>query len=254
VWAWAASPGQEGAVGPAVTANPSSSYLCQLSQSGSQAATLADTTGSTADGIGLLQPQSTSLEAALASAVEQGMQQGRLALLQALLPRHLAIPGTYYCPPQAVRMRAYRQERRQAAASSQALLARPVTVSKLVQPLTRLQACSEASVFMREARESWQPTLHMMGFDVGKELQEDALLGDSGDVPGLVPTGERSFDFMQKEVHTQLAHLPARERDTILGVLADFEPTVFETREMPRTSPRRSDMIWIFLNDRVHDP
>ena len=135
--------------------------------------------------------------------------------------------------------RAYRQERRQAAAFSQALLARPVTVSKLVQPLTRLQACSEASVFLWEARESWQPTLHMMGFDVGKELPEDALLGDSGDIPGLVPTGERSVDFIQKEVHTQFAHLSARKMDIILGVLAGFEPTVFETREMPRMSPRR---------------
>ena len=82
-----------------------------------------------------------------------------------------------------------------------------------------------------------------MGFDVGKELPEDALLGDSGDVPGLVSTGERSFDFIRKEVHTQLAHLPARERDIILGVLAVFEPTVFETREMPRMAPcRQYDM------------
>ena len=109
----------------------------------------------------------------------------------------------------------------------------------LVQPLMRLQACSEASVFMRESRESWQPTLHTMGFDVGKELPEDALLGDISDIPGLVLTGERSFDFIQKEVHTQLAHLLARERDIILGVLAGFEPTVFETREMPRVAPRR---------------
>ena len=70
-------------VGSAVTAIPSSLYLCQLSQSGSQAATLADATGPTADGIGLLKPKRTSLEAALALAVEQGMQQGRLALLQA---------------------------------------------------------------------------------------------------------------------------------------------------------------------------
>jgi len=133
--------------------------------------------------------------------VEQLMQQGRLALSQAPLPRHLAIPGTYYCPSPAVGARAYRQEQRQAAVSSQALLARLVIVSKLVQPLTRLQACSEASVFMREARESWQPTLHMVGFDVGKEMPEDARLGDSGDIPGLVLTGERSFDFIQKEVH-----------------------------------------------------
>jgi len=92
---------------------------------------------------------------------------------------------------------------------------------------------------MREARESCQPTLHMMSFDVGKELPEDALLGDSGDIPGLVLTGERSLDFIQKEVHTQLAHLSARERDIILGVLAGFEPTVFETRGMPRMAPRR---------------
>jgi len=73
VWAWAAAPGQDGAVGSAVTALPSSSYLCQLSQSGSQAATLADTTGPTPDGNELLQPKSTLLEVALALAVEQGM-------------------------------------------------------------------------------------------------------------------------------------------------------------------------------------
>jgi hypothetical protein len=79
----------------------------------------------------------------------------------------------------------------------------------------------------------------MMSFDVGKELPEDALLGDSGDIPGLVLTGERSLDFIQKEVHTQLAHLSARKRDIILGVLAGFEPTVLETREMPRMAPRR---------------
>jgi len=92
----------------------------------------------------------------------------------------------------------------------------------------------------------------MMDFDVGKELPEDALLGDTGDIPGLVPTGERSFDFIQKEVHTQLDHLSTRERDIILEVLAGFEPTVFETREMP---DRRhvADMIWISLDDRVHD-
>ena len=64
-----------------------------------------------------------------------------------------------------------------------------------------------------------------MGFDVGTELPEDALLGDSGDIPGLVLTGERSFDFIQKErkgAYTQLAHLSAWERDIILGVLAGF--------------------------------
>jgi len=166
------------------------------------------------------------------------MQQGRLALSQAPLPRHLAIPDTYYCPPPAVGARAYRQENRQGAVSSQALLVRPVTVSKLVQPLTRLQACSKASVFMREVRESWHPTLLMMGFDVEKELPEDALLGISGDIPGLVPTVERSFDFIQKEVHTQLAHLLARERDIILRVLAGFEPTVLEMREIPRMASR----------------
>jgi len=62
--------------------------LCELSQSGSQAATLADTTGPTTVSTGLLKPTSTSLEAALALAMEQGMQQGRLALSQAPLPQH----------------------------------------------------------------------------------------------------------------------------------------------------------------------
>ena len=51
--------------------------------------------------------------------------------------QHLAIPCTYYCPPPAVGARTYHQERRQAVESSQALLARPETVSKLVKLLTR---------------------------------------------------------------------------------------------------------------------
>ena len=59
-------------------------------------------------------------------------------------------------------------------------------------------ACSEASLFLWEARESWQPTLHMMGLDVGKELTEDALLGESSDIPGLVPTGEHLLTSSRK--------------------------------------------------------
>ena len=198
VWAWAGAPGQVGVVGSASVAIPSESYLCQLSQSGSQATTLADIRGPTADHTGLLQTQSTSLNALLALTVEQGMQQERLALSQAPLPLHLAIPGTYYCPPPTVGARVYHQERRQAMASSQALLARQETVFRLVQQLTRLQACSEASLFLWEARESWQPTLHMMGLDLGKELTEDALLGESSDIPGLVPTGERLLTSSRK--------------------------------------------------------
>ena len=105
---------------------------------------------------------------------------------------------------------------------------------------------------MRDSRESWQPTLDMMGFDVGKELPEDALLGDSGDIPAFMPTGERYFDFIQKEVHTQLAHLSARERDIILGVLALLNQQYLK-RGRCLGWRHVADMRWIFLNDRVHD-
>jgi len=48
---------------------------------------------------------------------------------------------------------------------------------------------------------------------VGPELPEDALLGDKGNTPGLVPTGERSFDF----IYTISASTSTGERNNFGG-------------------------------------
>jgi len=81
-----------------------------------------------------------------------------------------------------------------------------------------------------------RPKVHMIG-DVGKELPEDAELEDlvDMDIPGLVTPGEWSFDFVEEEVREQLSHLSR----TIVGILGTYEPTVFETREMPRLVQHR---------------
>ena len=59
------------------------------------------------------------------------------------------------------------------------------------------------------------------------------------DIPGLVAPGERSSDFVEAEVREQLSHLSRQKQDTIGGTLGTYEPTVFETREMPRLAPHR---------------
>ena len=59
------------------------------------------------------------------------------------------------------------------------------------------------------------------------------------DIPGIVAPGERSFDFVEAEVREQLIHLSRQKQDTIVGILGTYEPTVFETREMPRLAPHR---------------
>ena len=80
-----------------------------------------------------------------------------------------------------------------------------------------------------------RPKVHMIG-DVGKELLEDAELENlvDMDIPGLVVPGERSFNFVESEVQEQLSHISRQKQDTIVGVLGTYEPTVFETHEMPR--------------------
>ena len=51
--------------------------------------------------------------------------------------------------------------------------------------------------------------------------------------------GERSFDFEEAEVREQLSHLSRQKQDTIVGIFGTYEPTVFETREMPHLAPHR---------------
>jgi len=84
------------------------------------------------------------------------------------------------------------------------------------------------------------PNVHTIG-DVGKELPEDAELENlvDMDIPGLVTPGERSFDFVEAEVQEQLSRLSSQKQDTIVRILGTYEPTVFETREMPRLAPHR---------------
>jgi len=48
---------------------------------------------------------------------------------------------------------------------------------------------------------------------------------------------ERSFEFVEAKVREQLSHLSRQKQDTIVGILGTYEPTVFETREMPRLAP-----------------
>ena len=55
----------------------------------------------------------------------------------------------------------------------------------------------------------------------------------------LIPPGERSFDFMESEVRAQLGHLSQDMTRDILHILRGYEPTVFETRTIPRLAPHR---------------
>ena len=82
--------------------------------------------------------------------------------------------------------------------------------------------------------------VHMIG-DVGKELPGDAELENlvDMDIPGLVAPGDRLFDFVEDELE-QFSHLSRQKQDTIVGILGTYEPTVFETREMPRLAPHRT--------------
>ena len=97
-----------------------------------------------------------------------------------------------------------------------------------------------------EARH-FQPTVvgtlgpFMLG-DFGKELPEDSHLVDLLDpeIPGLsTPPDRSSFDFVTSEVRAQLGHLSFQKQEDILTLLRGYEDTVFETRTMPRMSPRR---------------
>jgi len=78
----------------------------------------------------------------------------------------------------------------------------------------------------------------MLG-DVAKEFPEDEELNNYIDVEisGLNPPTERSFDFVEAEVHTQLSHLSRMKQDAIVSLLETYEPAVFETHTMPRLAP-----------------
>jgi len=87
--------------------------------------------------------------------------------------------------------------------------------------------------------------------DVAKELPEDAELENlvDMDIPGLVTPGERSFDFVEAKVRDQLSYLFLQKQDVIVGILGGYEPTIFETREMPRLAPNPVSQKW---KEHVH--
>jgi len=59
------------------------------------------------------------------------------------------------------------------------------------------------------------------------------------EIPGLVPPVARAFDFVEAEVRAQLGDLSKQKQVDIIRLLEDYEPTVFETRNMPRLAPHR---------------
>ena len=80
--------------------------------------------------------------------------------------------------------------------------------------------------------------LHVLDF--AKELPEDAEI-DLGDIPGVAPVDKPSFAFVEDDVRTHLAYLPAAQVDEVVRRLQVFESDVFETRTMPRPAPERPD-------------
>jgi len=82
--------------------------------------------------------------------------------------------------------------------------------------------------------------LHMLG-DVSKELPEDGEFEGLVDmeIPGLVPPVARAFDFVEAEVRAQLGDLSKQKQADIIRLLESYEPTVFETRDMPQLAPHR---------------
>ena len=50
---------------------------------------------------------------------------------------------------------------------------------------------------------------------------------------------------MEAEVREQLSHLFRQKQDTIVGILGVYEPTVFETREMPHLAPHHHQDLHI---------
>ena len=147
-----------------------------------------------------------ALQEMLAAAVEIGLERARIhAISETPLSSRLAIPQLQYIVPGTAGC--HRRERRQSALTTK----------------------------------TWaRHGLHMLG-DVGKELPEDSELDRFQDaqIPGLVePTG-RAFDFVEKEVRAQLKHVSSDMQEDIIRILEGFEPTVFETRVMPRLPPFR---------------
>ena len=59
------------------------------------------------------------------------------------------------------------------------------------------------------------------------------------DIPGLVSPTTRAFHFVRTKVCVHLGDLSRKKQDVIVRILEGYEPTVFETRDMPRLVPHR---------------
>ena len=113
-----------------------------------------------------------------------------------------------------------------------------------------LKVRNENKIFKVNRRVSEPAVRHALGVITGyadKSLPEDEELVLE-DIPGLnlpppstSPQGSTpsAFSFIELEVHTNLAHMSAAVREGVIQRLRTYEPTVFETRKLPRLAPRR---------------
>ena len=62
------------------------------------------------------------------------------------------------------------------------------------------------------------------------------------EIPGLVQPVARAFDFVEAEVRAQLGDLSKQKKADVIRLLEGYEPTIFETRGMPRLAPHRQWM------------
>jgi hypothetical protein len=75
-----------------------------------------------------------------------------------------------------------------------------------------------------------------------EELELEDIPGSHLPSPSTSPPGSSTpsvFSFIDLEVNTNLAHMPADVREGVIQRLRTYEPTVFETRKLPRLTSRR---------------
>ncbi len=75
-----------------------------------------------------------------------------------------------------------------------------------------------------------------------KELVLEDIPGLHLPFPSTNPPGSvtpSAFSFIELEANTNLAHMPTAVHEGVIQRLRTYEPTVFETRKLPRLTPRR---------------
>jgi hypothetical protein len=130
---------------------------------------------------------------------------------------------------------------------------------RAAQGAEREQDLHRKSSGVRSRRmELWSSVRHALGTITGytdKSLPEDEELVLE-DIPGLtLPSPSTSqqgsatsaFSFIELEVHNNLAHMSVAVHEGVIQRLRTYEPTVFETRKLPRLATHRGlDMSWIY--------